>query len=120
ERRARRRQASPPLSDRASRLSCASAATCRPCGELGFRSLASSCANVNVYSRSLYVKLRLVTRRKASDPFARLRENPPQQARSRVTLTRLLDATEALLDEGGLDAATVPAIAARAGVSVGV
>lgn len=61
-----------------------------------------------------------MTRRKAPDPFARLRENPPQQARSRVTLTRLLDATEALLDEGGLDAATVPAIAARAGVSVGV
>src|ERR1051326_3152286 len=61
-----------------------------------------------------------VPRRKAPDPFARLRENPPQQARSRATLARLLDATEELLEEGGLDAATVPAIAARAGVSVGV
>jgi len=61
-----------------------------------------------------------VTKRKAADPFARLRENPPQQARSRATFNRLLDATEELLDEGGLDAATVPAIAERAGVSVGV
>jgi AcrR family transcriptional regulator len=56
----------------------------------------------------------------SSDPFARLRRNTPQQARSRATLTRLLDAAEKLLDEGGLDAATVPAIAKRAGVSVGV
>ena len=61
-----------------------------------------------------------MTRRKAPDPFARLRENPPKQARSRQTVTRLLDATEELLDEGGLDAATVPAIAERAGVSVGL
>jgi len=61
-----------------------------------------------------------VKKRTKSDPFARLRENPPQQARSRETFTRLLDAAEALLDEKGLDAATVPAIAKRAGVSVGV
>ena len=54
------------------------------------------------------------------DPFARLREHPPQQARSRETFNRLLDAAEALLEEKGLDAATVPAIAKRAGVSVGV
>ncbi len=45
--------------------------------------------------------------------------HPPRQARSRATLTRLLDATEAVLREGGLEAATVPAIAARAGLSVG-
>ncbi|HET7435664.1 MAG TPA: TetR/AcrR family transcriptional regulator [Thermoanaerobaculia bacterium] len=44
----------------------------------------------------------------------------PKQDRSRETVGRLLDATEALLSEGGLDAATVPAIAERAGVSVGV
>jgi AcrR family transcriptional regulator len=43
----------------------------------------------------------------------------PRQARSRETLTRLLDAAEAVLAEGGLDAATVPAIAKRAGLSVG-
>ena len=43
----------------------------------------------------------------------------PRQARSRETLTRLLDAAEAVLGEGGLDAATVPAIAQRAGLSVG-
>lgn len=43
----------------------------------------------------------------------------PRQARSRETLTRLLDAAEAVLSEGGLEAATVPAIAQRAGVSVG-
>jgi AcrR family transcriptional regulator len=44
----------------------------------------------------------------------------PKQARSRLTLHRLLSAAEALLDHGGLDAATVPAIARAAGVSVGV
>lgn len=43
----------------------------------------------------------------------------PRQARSRETLTRLLDAAEAVLREGGLEAATVPAIAERAGLSVG-
>jgi len=43
----------------------------------------------------------------------------PQQARSLETLSRLLDATESLLSEGGVDAATVPAIAAKAGVSIG-
>src|SRR5260370_19268481 len=44
----------------------------------------------------------------------------PKQARSRLTLHRLLAAAEALLDHGGLEAATVPAIAKAAGVSVGV
>jgi AcrR family transcriptional regulator len=44
----------------------------------------------------------------------------PKQARSWETLHRLLSATEALLEHGGLDAATVPAIADAAGVSVGV
>jgi len=43
----------------------------------------------------------------------------PRQVRSRETLARLLDAAEAVLAEGGLDAATVPAIAKRAGLSVG-
>jgi len=43
----------------------------------------------------------------------------PRQARSRETLTRLLDAAEGVLGESGLDAATVPAIAQRAGLSVG-
>jgi AcrR family transcriptional regulator len=57
---------------------------------------------------------------KKSDPFARLRENAPQQQRSLMTLRRLLDAAETLLAQGGLDAATVPAIAERAGVSVGI
>jgi len=49
-----------------------------------------------------------------------IRENPPKQARSRHTLHRLLSAAEALLEHGGLDAATVPAIAEAAGLSVGV
>ena len=52
--------------------------------------------------------------------FRAITERRPQQARSRETLGRLLDAAEMLLTEGGLDAATVPAIAERAGVSVGV
>jgi len=47
-------------------------------------------------------------------------EMPAKQARSRLTLHRLLAAAEALLEHGGLDAATVPAIAETAGVSVGV
>src|SRR5438552_1106097 len=42
------------------------------------------------------------------------------QERSRHTLHRLLSATEALLEHGGLEAATVPAIAKAAGLSVGV
>lgn len=49
-----------------------------------------------------------------------LRANLPKQARSRLTLHRLLSAAEALLEHGGLEAATVPAIAKAAGVSVGV
>ncbi len=54
------------------------------------------------------------------DSFLRLTEREPKQARSRETLARLLDAAEMLLTEDGLDAATVPAIAERADVSVGV
>src|SRR5436309_4645310 len=50
----------------------------------------------------------------------RLMERPAKQARSRLTLHRLLSAAEALLEHGGLEAATVPAIAETAGVSVGV
>ncbi len=56
----------------------------------------------------------------AIDIFERLRANPPKQERSLETLNRLLDAAEKVLEEDGLDAATVPAIAKRAGVSVGV
>lgn len=40
-------------------------------------------------------------------------------ARANRTRTRLLEAAETLIREGGLAAATVPAIAARAGVAVG-
>jgi AcrR family transcriptional regulator len=45
---------------------------------------------------------------------------PPKQERSRHTLHRLMAATEALLEHGGLDSTTVPAIAKAAGLSVGV
>lgn len=44
---------------------------------------------------------------------------PPQQARSQQTLERLVDAAEALVEEEGLDAVTVAAVARRAGSSVG-
>ena len=54
------------------------------------------------------------------DVFERLRATPPKQERSRQTLNRLLDAAERVLEEEGLDSATVPLIAKRAGVSVGV
>jgi AcrR family transcriptional regulator len=56
----------------------------------------------------------------ATDIFERLRATPPKQERSLQTLNRLLDAAEKVLEEDGLDAATVPVIAKRAGVSVGV
>lgn len=42
---------------------------------------------------------------------------PAKQARSRATLERLLKATAEILEEGGLDAATLPRIAARARLS---
>jgi AcrR family transcriptional regulator len=43
----------------------------------------------------------------------------PQQARSQKTLERLLDAAEALLIEGGVEAVTVPAVVKRSRASVG-
>jgi AcrR family transcriptional regulator len=46
--------------------------------------------------------------------------HPTKQARSQRTQDQLLEAAEAVLAEGGLDVATVPAIAERAGLSVGV
>ena len=48
-----------------------------------------------------------------------IRPRPVRQQRSRETLDRLLDAAEAVLAEEGLEAATVPRIADRAGMSVG-
>lgn len=56
----------------------------------------------------------------ANDISFRLQATPPKQERSLQTLNRLLDAAERVLEEEGLEAATVPAIAKRAGVSVGV
>jgi AcrR family transcriptional regulator len=44
---------------------------------------------------------------------------PAQQARSRLTQQRILEAGTALLEEGGTEALTIAAVAARAGVSVG-
>lgn len=44
---------------------------------------------------------------------------PPQQARSRASLERILDATEALVESRPLGAITVASIAGRAGVSIG-
>ena len=44
---------------------------------------------------------------------------PPRQVRSQQTLERILDATEAIIDEKGLDKATVAEIARRAESSVG-
>ena len=53
---------------------------------------------------------------------SREQHEPPltrAQARAQETRRRLVDAAEALLREGGLEAATVPMIATRAGVAVG-
>jgi len=44
---------------------------------------------------------------------------PAVQERGRQAVERLLGAAESILESGGIEAATVPAIAARAGMSVG-
>jgi AcrR family transcriptional regulator len=44
---------------------------------------------------------------------------PAQQRRSRLTQQRILEAGTALLEDGGAEALTIAAVAARAGVSVG-
>jgi len=44
---------------------------------------------------------------------------PAHQARSRESLARLLKATAEVLNQGGLEGATIPRIAARAGLSPG-
>jgi AcrR family transcriptional regulator len=44
---------------------------------------------------------------------------PPQQARSRRTMARLLAATVSVIEDNGLAAVTIPEIAAAAGVSAG-
>ena len=41
----------------------------------------------------------------------------PVQERSRQTVARILDAAEALIDEGGVEAVTTRAVADRAGVT---
>src|SRR5437868_13737297 len=48
-----------------------------------------------------------------------LESPPPQQARSRRTLELLLAATVAVIEAEGLAGVTIPAVAARAGVSTG-
>ena len=50
----------------------------------------------------------------SSDPF-----RPPKQARSRRTLDRISQAALGLMEEGGLEKATVASIVERAGASVG-
>jgi len=61
------------------------------------------------------------SRTRSRPPLPRFEELalPARQARSQRTQDQLVDAAEALLREGGLDVATVPAIARRAGVAVG-
>ena len=48
---------------------------------------------------------------------ASIQRREPTQARSRLTVTRILDAAAAIIDEHGVDAATTRTIADRAGVS---
>ena len=50
-------------------------------------------------------------------PPPRPTQIPPRQARSRETLRRMLDAVEIVLDKHGLEGATLPRIAAQAGLS---
>ena len=54
----------------------------------------------------------------ASDPAAQI-VRPPKQARSQETLHRIAQAALELMEEGGVENATVSAIVNRAGASVG-
>lgn len=74
--------------------------------------------------REQRVQSRLAVRREGEGAPARLSGDhrvaaPPQQARSRETLRRILTAAEALFDEVGFHAATVPEICRRAESSTG-
>jgi AcrR family transcriptional regulator len=51
--------------------------------------------------------------------IARAARKPPQQSRSRVTVSAILDAAVRIMDQEGADAATTTRIAEVAGVSVG-
>jgi AcrR family transcriptional regulator len=56
----------------------------------------------------------------AADAVApRLPFRPPKQGRSQETLSRIADAALALMEERGVEGATISAIVARAGASVG-
>jgi AcrR family transcriptional regulator len=55
-----------------------------------------------------------ISQRSGDEPY------PTQQRRSAETVERLLDASEALLANEGVEAATLRAIAERAGVSIGI
>src|SRR5271165_2982790 len=52
-------------------------------------------------------------------PTAKKQPLAPQQDRSRESLRRLLQAATEVLEEKGLEGATIPRIAARAGLSPG-
>lgn len=52
-------------------------------------------------------------------PSTRAARKPPQQSRSKVTVSSILDAAVRVLDQEGADAATTTRIAEVAGVSVG-
>ena len=52
-------------------------------------------------------------------PAIKSARKPPQQSRSKVTVTTILDATVRVLDQEGAEAATTKRIAEVAGVSVG-
>ncbi len=65
--------------------------------------------NLHFYSAGVKCKMRGMADRPA--------HNPPQQARSRESLRRLLEAAEAVFDKYGLEGATLPRIAREAGLS---
>jgi AcrR family transcriptional regulator len=58
-----------------------------------------------------------IPRDKESQPAGARRRRQPVQARSRETVERILEATDALIEESGVDAATTRAIAERAGIT---
>src|SRR6476620_3538175 len=67
-------------------------------------------------NRAIRIPFGFVMSRRAANKAGR---NPPQQSRSRATVSTILDATVRVLDREGADAATTTRIAEVAGVSVG-
>ena len=77
-------------------------------------------ATVNVNSHLHFAKLECPqVQSESMAPTTPVDIHAPKQARSQQSMRRLIDAAREILNEEGLEAATIPRIAERAGLSVG-